>query len=83
MQDRIENIAAACGVSAADVELFARFTATQIDRGLELAEAIKAASVTMQQLCNRAFASISAHNPTNPFGHRDQFLPVVYELLTA
>lgn len=83
MKDKIENLAGICGVSAADIELFARLTATQLGNGLDGSEAIQAASETMQKLCNRAFQSISQNDPINPFGHRDQFLPVVYELLAA
>ena len=83
MQEKIEQLAAICGVSAADVELFLGLTATQVKAGKEDVEAIQAASDTMQKLCNRAFESISKHDPTNPYGHRDTFLPAVYELLTA
>ncbi len=83
MKDKIEHLAAICGVSAEDVELFAKLTATQFGNGLDGTEAIQAASETMQKLCNRAFQSISQNDQINPFGHRDQFLPVVYELLAA
>lgn len=83
MQDKIEHLAAICGVSVADVELFLGLAATQVKAGKEGVEAIKAASETMKALCNRAFESISKNDPTNPYGHRDSFLPAVCELLTA
>lgn len=83
MQDKLEYLASVMGVSVADVELLASLTATQVKAGKEGADAIEAANGTMQKLCNRAFESISKNDPTNPYGHRDTFLPAVYQLLTA
>ena len=83
MQDKLEYLAAAMGVSVADVELFAALTATQIKTGKEGACAIEAASGTMRALCNRAFESISKNDTANPYGHRDTFLPAVYQLMRA
>lgn len=76
-----QQIAAACGVTEADVMFFAQLAATRIQQGLDPAAAIEAASSTGIELCNRAYRSISQNDPTNEFGHRDQFLPTVYALL--
>ena len=76
-----QHVAAACGVTESDVMFLARLTASRIQQGLSAVEAIEAAGAATVELCSRAFKSVSENDPTNEFGHRDQFLPAVYQLL--
>ncbi|MNN39642.1 hypothetical protein D3C81_1536890 [compost metagenome] len=79
----LQQVAAACGVSEADVQLLAQLTATQIRNGLGGLEAIQAAGETMTKLCNRALKSIQDFDATNPYGPATSFAHTLHGLLTA
>ncbi|HBN9776545.1 MULTISPECIES: hypothetical protein [Pseudomonas] len=77
----IEQVAAACGVTADDVEAFAQLTATQYRKGLHGEDAINAAHAVGIDLANRAFRSIQEFDSTNPYATNDSFAHTLHILL--
>ncbi len=77
----IEIVAKSCGVTAADVEAFARLTATQYRKCLHGEDAVNAAHTVGIELANRAFRSIQEFDSTSPYAPNESFAHTIHRML--